>query len=386
MFDLYINLINRKATPEFLTVDFRALQRIRASVKQISTKFGIVPLEEKFNFTNSDFLEAEKAVLSAFPDRVGVIRGNTNQRAYKLVDGSGYRLTNSSIVKDADMVVGLSIDKNPGASGDGKIYCAMEINPVWLEEVCPHLVAVKKEIRFDPKTASIVKERSKIFQSLVLEVNREDIQLSDQIAIESALQKEVASNIAAYFDLKNDDYLQIKFRVKLLKSYPEGEFLKNFDENWIKEKLSEFTTSCRSIRDIRAISLVERYLGELPYKQQMEFEKLVPTRYPLPSGNSAKIVYQESGAPLLKVKLQEMFGTSDTPTIINGRQSLLIQLLSPAGRPLQLTQDLKSFWENGYPLIAKEMKGKYPKHPWPDSPSTATPFGGTKKQFARKKQ
>ncbi len=384
MFDLYLGLCNHESVSELLTIDKKAFQRVKASAAQIASKFGFSKLEDGENLTEKDFIEAEKAILAAFPDRVGIIRGNQDQRAYKLVDGAGYRLANSSLVKDAKMVVAVSLDKNCGNNGDGKIFCATEIASDWIDEVCSHLVDTQILIRFDNKTGSIVKERAKFFQSLIIESVREEIFPEDQASIEKILGEHVLANLPEFFSLSNDNFLQLKFRVDLLKKFPEGSELENFDEEWIKIKLPELLIGCRSVKDLRLIDLPQRYLNELSYAQQKDLDRLVPTRFSLPSGNSARIIYQDEGSPLLNVKLQEMFGQSETPTIVNGRQPLLIQLLSPAGRPLQLTQDLKSFWVNGYPHIAKEMKGRYLKHPWPENPSAAVPFGGTKRQFARK--
>ena len=99
----------------------------------------------------------------------------------------------------------------------------------------------------------------------------------------------------------------------------------------------------------------------------------------VPTGSRIAIDYSQS-PPVLAVKLQEMFGQRETPRVAQGRLPLTLHLLSPAGRPLQVTQDLASFWANSYSEVKKDMKGRYPKHPWPDDPLTATPSRGTKKQ------
>ena len=92
----------------------------------------------------------------------------------------------------------------------------------------------------------------------------------------------------------------------------------------------------------------------------------------MPSGRERAIVYAHGAAPVLAVKLQELFGLADTPRIADGRVPLTLHLLSPGGKPLQVTADLRSFWANTYPEVRREMKGRYPRHPWPDDPWTAT--------------
>jgi ATP-dependent helicase HrpB len=93
----------------------------------------------------------------------------------------------------------------------------------------------------------------------------------------------------------------------------------------------------------------------------------------VPSGHRVPLDYASGDIPILAVKLQEMFGLADTPEIAGGRVKVLLHLLSPARRPVQVTQDLKEFWNRGYPLVKKELKGRYPKHPWPDDPWNAVP-------------
>ncbi|NUS38235.1 MAG: ATP-dependent helicase HrpB, partial [Lysobacter sp.] len=132
----------------------------------------------------------------------------------------------------------------------------------------------------------------------------------------------------------------------------------------------------------RLDALDEQALGEalksrLDWAQRQRIDALAPTRIAVPSGQERRIDYGFDAhdgalAPVLAVKLQELFGLADTPRIADGRMPLTLHLLSPAGRPLQVTQDLRGFWERTYPEVKKEMKGRYPRHPWPDDPWSAT--------------
>ena len=101
---------------------------------------------------------------------------------------------------------------------------------------------------------------------------------------------------------------------------------------------------------------------------------------PAPSGSRITLDYSGGNGPVMAVKLQELFGLTDTPTVADGRATVLIHLLSPAGRPMQVTRDLRSFWNTVYPDVKKELKGRYPKHPWPDDPWSAVPT-----RFARRR-
>ncbi len=108
------------------------------------------------------------------------------------------------------------------------------------------------------------------------------------------------------------------------------------------------------------------------YEQRQRLDAQAPEQLLVPSGQSRRLEYAGAEPPVLAVKLQELFGLADTPRIGGGRIPVTLHLLSPAGRPIQVTQDLRGFWERTYPEVRKELKGRYPRHPWPDDPWTAT--------------
>jgi ATP-dependent helicase HrpB len=128
------------------------------------------------------------------------------------------------------------------------------------------------------------------------------------------------------------------------------------------------------------IDLLAVYRAALGWKKGEELERLAPTSITVPSGSRIKIDYTGEGGPSIAVKLQELFGLAVTPSIAEGRCPLTLQLLSPAGRPIQVTRDLESFWNSGYQIVRKELKGRYPKHPWPDDPWSAHPTRFLKKR------
>jgi len=115
------------------------------------------------------------------------------------------------------------------------------------------------------------------------------------------------------------------------------------------------------------LNLIEALWGDLDWSRRRELEILLPTTLPVPSGRSLPIRYGPEGA-VLAVKLQEMFGCHDTPRLLQGRLPLTLELLSPAGRPAAITQDLGRFWDSGYGEVRRELRGRYPKHPWPEDP------------------
>ena len=146
-------------------------------------------------------------------------------------------------------------------------------------------------------------------------------------------------------------------------------------ELWIKEA----SLNCSSWQDLDSRELIEALWNDLPWERRRELDRLLPERLKIPSGREARVIYGDDDA-VLSVKLQEMFGSSQGPILLNGALPVTLELLSPAGRPLQRTRDLAGFWAGSYHDVRREMRGRYPKHPWPESPMTAFPTSKTKRR------
>src|SRR5664279_4797704 len=140
-------------------------------------------------------------------------------------------------------------------------------------------------------------------------------------------------------------------------------------ETWLAPVIS----GVRTVQQLSALNCAAALLALLDYRQRQALDELAPTHLTVPSGSRIRLDYCTGDLPVLAVKLQELFGLAETPTIAGGRVAVLLHLLSPAGRPLQVTRDLKGFWDGSYHQVKKELKGRYPKHPWPDDPWSALP-------------
>jgi ATP-dependent helicase HrpB len=134
--------------------------------------------------------------------------------------------------------------------------------------------------------------------------------------------------------------------------------------------LAPYLNGITRLRDLARIELKKALGNFLSYQQCRLLDELAPTHLTVPSGSRIPVDYS-GDTPVLAVRLQEMFGLAQTPAVAGGRQPLLVHLLSPAGRPVQITSDLAGFWQTGYPEVKKELKGRYPKHYWPDDPLRA---------------
>jgi ATP-dependent helicase HrpB len=150
----------------------------------------------------------------------------------------------------------------------------------------------------------------------------------------------------------------------------------------VSEWLSPFLLSVRRREDFAKLDLMAILTETLPWPQRQALEALAPLTLPVPSGSRIGLQYQpDGGPPVLAVRLQEMFGLADTPVVNGGRTSVLLHLLSPGYRPVQITQDLRSFWNNTYPGVRKELRVRYPKHHWPEDPWTAEAMRGAKRRL-----
>jgi ATP-dependent helicase HrpB len=181
--------------------------------------------------------------------------------------------------------------------------------------------------------------------------------------------------------------LQLRHRLQLMQRYmPEHHLPKVDDEglwadaqNWLAPALGRFT----KLNDLNKLDLYTLLWQRLTYKEQQLINSCVPDSWRSAVGSMIPVHYSDEGEAILSVRIQEMFGQLDTPAVANGRLAMKIHLLSPARRPLQVTQDLASFWANSYTEVKKEMKGRYPKHYWPENPAEAMPTNKTKKAMQK---
>jgi ATP-dependent helicase HrpB len=179
---------------------------------------------------------------------------------------------------------------------------------------------------------------------------------------------------------------QFQGRIALLqRTFPDEGWPDFSDERLFsnpKEWLLPWLRGRRSGQDVKNMDILPALKAQFSWEQGRLLEDRAPTAIVVPSGHHIEIDYAVGDVPILAVKLQEMFGLADTPAIAGGRVKVLLHLLSPARRPVQITQDLKGFWNSGYQQVKKELKGRYPKHPWPDDPWNAVPTRRTKRRMS----
>ncbi|HAS62495.1 MAG TPA: ATP-dependent RNA helicase HrpB, partial [Vibrio sp.] len=139
--------------------------------------------------------------------------------------------------------------------------------------------------------------------------------------------------------------------------------------NSLEDWLAPYLVGVNSAKSLKQVNIAEALLAYLAWPLNQEIEQWLPTHFQLPTGSQKKIVYQPGHEPMLSVRMQEVFGEQSSPTVALGKKTVVLELLSPAQRPLQRTSNLASFWSGAYLEVKKEMKGRYPKHVWPDDPA-----------------
>ena len=162
-------------------------------------------------------------------------------------------------------------------------------------------------------------------------------------------------------------------RARLLAEHVPELGLGPFDQNRLAEVLAGQCPGLTSFAALRKVDWVAALEGNLPWDARQALEREAPERIQVPSGYRARLDYQAQGPPILAVRIQDMFGTTDTPTIARGRVQVLLHLLAPNMRPAAITQDLPHFWREVYPEVRKQLRGRYPKHAWPEDPLSAKP-------------
>lgn len=308
----------------------------------------------------------------AYPDRIGQNRGNG---AFLLSSGRGAALREGQPLARSAYIVAASVDD--GAAAQGKIMLAAEIKEVQLLKYHADLVTEEPVVYWDKDSGSVKKRGRTLLGSLILKETAHEQPTAEETA--EVLLKVIAEeglNILPW----DKGTLQLRERLLFMNGlrsdWPDvsDEALIKTLDNW----LEPFIHGMRNLRELQRLSLSRALEGMLDWNQRQLLEQEAPTHITVPSGSRVPVDYSNPTSPVLAVRLQEMFGQIDTPRIGGGKMPLLLHLLSPARRPVQVTSDLASFWRGTYFEVKKDLKGRYPKHYWPDDPLQAIPTNRTR--------
>jgi len=327
--------------------------------------------------------ENELAILvaSAFPDRIASRQGHGS---YRLSNGRRARLDPADSLAGRDWLAVAELGGQEGSSED-RIYAAVGLNEQLFEHDLKHLLGEVERVEWDESADKFVAEHRYVVGKLVVSAAKID-QIPEQQRVEALmlLIRKRGLSVLPW----SEQLRQWQARVELVRGLGEAQhklwpnvsdrYLLQTMESW----LAPFLTNIVKFEQIGKIDLATVLSSMLSWELSQQLDKLAPRTFRVPSGSEITIDYGHN-PPVLAVKMQEMFGCEHTPAIVADKVSLMVHLLSPARRPLQITQDLAGFWRGSYQQVKKEMKGRYPKHPWPDDPLQALATRHTKKRSAK---
>ena len=362
----FLGFSGKNRTSRICTVkDKSAVRRVHQIANDILKNFKISDTKS-FNG-----LSIEKLLLQAFPDRV-CQRRSKGGGSYTLCSGQGLSIDENSLLKESEFILSLRQDSKLRHTNDGKIFLACGIKGEWLLDSSS--ARKSREIFFNEKAQRVcVRERIR-YGTLLLKDQEACFKDSDIEEAINCFGKAVLDNLEIAFDLEDKANKSFIGRLQALQKTSRGKNYPVIDDAWIKDTLMSIATIDNlSFSWLQQQSVSEIYFNSLSWKLREDFDRLVPERYKVPTGSNIRIDYTQGGQPVLPVKMQEMFGQAVTPTICDGEIALIVHLLSPAGRTMQITSDLASFWKNGYKSVVGELRGRYPKHSWPDDPATSVP-------------
>lgn len=347
-------------------VDMSVCRRAAAEAEQLKRQFGIAG--EK----GGDPEACGYLLAYAFPDRIA---GRKENGRFLLRSGRGAVFADAQPLSSEPYVVAAELSD---FGADSRIYLAAPIQADELMRYAGDQIDETKLIFWDRQSRTVRARVRKSIGAIVL----------SEAAYPNPSQEEVALALLNGIRTEGIGMLswtkaarQLQQRMMFMHKLEPGDWPDVSDthladelEDWLLPHLY----GLRNGEDLKRLHVADLLEALLPWSKRRELEELVPTHIVVPSGSRIPIDYGDPGAPVLAVRLQEMFGLSETPAIGRGRVPLTVHLLSPAHRPVQVTRDLASFWREAYFEVKKDLKGRYPKHYWPDDPTAAIPTNRTR--------
>jgi ATP-dependent helicase HrpB len=317
------------------------------------------------------------AYLSAYLDRL-CKRRRAGEPEARMVGGRGVKLGRESGVKDSELFLALALDGRDKSAA--RVTLAESVTLEQIRAHRPELVKTVDEAVIDEARGALAGVRRTYVLDLVVE-EKTGIALPPGAAGQ-AVAKLLASDLS---QLRfNDDVRTLLARLQLARTHLSHEDWPDTSDDGIRALLPDACADVRSVEEARRLPWLSILKDRVPYKVMKLLDDELPEKLAVPSGSHITVDYlpaiTDGGLPVLAVRLQELFGLAETPTLARGRLPVLLHLLSPGYKPVQVTRDLKSFWSSTYADVKKELKARYPKHHWPDDPWTATPTARAKRR------
>ncbi|MBB5210289.1 ATP-dependent helicase HrpB [Microbulbifer hydrolyticus] len=362
--------------------DKGAVQRIRQQAKIWKAQ---LPARADITQARPDHMESTGVLLAhAYPDRIAKNRHDRGRR-FLLSNGRGAHFSHDDELAHEEYLVVADLD---GHGRDARIQLAARISSEALYEHFDDRIIRETAVRWDDNAGRAVASEQTRLEKLVLE-EKPAQEISPELLSRALLDAIRQKGLRILPWNKESESLleRVRFLSGQADAFPdllEQLSLPDWSESALLETLDEWLLphlhGLNKLDQLKQLDLKSLLLAQLEWSTQQRIDELAPSHMEVPSGSRIAIQYGES-PPVLPVRLQEMFGLAQTPAILNGRYPLMIHLLSPAQRPVQVTRDLASFWANTYHEVKKELRIKYQKHFWPDDPATAQATSKTKKRM-----
>jgi ATP-dependent helicase HrpB len=308
-------------------------------------------------------------VLLAYPDRV--VRRRGHEATGVMVGGRGVRLEATSVVRDPEFFLALDPrEDRRGGTLEARVRIASAVRIEWFEELFPESLRRERSVDFDEERQRAVAVTSLWYRDLLL---REDRNAMVDAAEASRALADALRGRAAAFVAANETAAAWLARLELLRRAMPELAWPTFDDELLGAVVADACAGRRSVGDVRAVSLVPLLRGRLTHALARTLDEQAPEALTVPSGSRIRLTYEAGRPPVLAARLQELFGWTDTPRLAGGRVGVVVHLLGPNFRPVQVTDDLRSFWASTYFQVRKDLRARYPRHAWPDDPLTARP-------------
>ncbi|MCF9122545.1 ATP-dependent helicase HrpB [Vibrio parahaemolyticus] len=346
------------------------LKRAQSLAHKLDTTFSLREVDE----------DVLPLVLSlAFPDRIAQQRTNQFGR-FALANGHGAECRPDDMLGGCEYLVAIDLMRSHSNSSQIHLACELDVNI--LQTTFDSLFSTKEVVDWDEKKGRLVAEKQRKLGQLVIE----------RVSLPNPGKEKMTQALLTYVRRQGLSSLNwtpaaesLLERIRCAVDWLPEQAWPMFDEASLLDSLDEwlepYMTLVASVKDLSKINLVEALNARLGWPLNQHLDEWLPEHYQLPTGTKKRIRYQHGHEPVLSVRMQEVFGESTSPTVAIGRKRLVLELLSPAQRPLQVTSDLAAFWNGSYKDVQKEMKGRYPKHVWPDDPANHVATTKTKRQL-----
>ena len=365
--DILQRMVLFEADHPLTSVDRGAFQRAKRMMKQWQRRLKI-PSGDRIQPD-----DAARLLLTAWPDRLAQRRGNSCH--YLLSSGQGVELKNDDpLITSEYLVTPVLGGQNSRRNASVFMACAVDKSVIYDELIT--LIEEKEITQWLDHQQRVLAAKQDCLGSIVLDqqtIKNPALELISAALVSGIRQMGINS---LPWDKETE---QLKYRLQFLFQFNDrlNAPIPDFSDQGLLDSMDEWLTpyldGLTKPDQLKRLSLKEILLSRLTWEQQQQLEQEAPERWTAPSGSRIRISYRNTAEPSISARPQEMFGLLETPRIGFNRQPLTIELLSPAQRPVQITRDLNNFWKNTYHEVKKDLKGRYPKHYWPDDPFTAEP-------------